>query len=91
MNNKGQTIFFTFMIAVVIIVLAIAFAYPLKQHFDNVRGPNTDTNSGLDCSNSSIADYQKAQCIITDASLPFFVFGLLAIAGLIIAARVAFA
>jgi len=91
MNNSGQAIFFTFMIAVVVIVLAIAFAYPLKQHYENVMGANTDTNAGLDCQNSSISEFQKAQCIITDASMPFFIFALLGIAGLIIAAKVVFA
>ena len=90
MNNKGQVIFFTFMIAIVIIVLALAFALPVKQLMDNTMSGTTDTSQGLDCTNQSISKYQSAQCLITDATTPFFIGAILAIAGLVIAAKVAF-
>jgi len=90
MNTKGQAVFYTFMLAIVIIILAMALAVPVKQHIDVVRGNNTATQQGLDCANSSITDYQKGQCVLTDLTIPYFFFGLLAISGIVVGAKLVF-
>jgi len=83
MNKKSQIIFFAFMMAIVIIVLALGLIYSVKEAKDNAR-------TSLDCTNTSISDYDKATCLITDISLPYFIGGLFALAGLIIGARIIF-
>lgn len=90
MNKKGQLAVYTLMLAVVVFVLAVALSSPVKQFTDNARAPSNETQVGLDCNNSTISDFQKAQCVITDISLPYFVIGMLAIAGMIVGAKVFF-
>ena len=91
MNNQGQIVFYTFMVGVVIIVLALAFAPVLKTHIDDVRGNSTlsytNKTIGLDCSNSAISNFDKATCVVTDLSLFQFIVGLLVLAGAVITAR----
>tara|TARA_Y100000310_G_C20285165_1_gene624511 strand:+ start:225 stop:482 length:258 start_codon:yes stop_codon:yes gene_type:complete len=82
MNNKGQVIFFTLMIAIVFIIIALALSPGLKIHIDEMRG---DTN--LDCGNSSISTFDKGTCFITDLSMPYFIGALIFLAGVIITAR----
>ena len=88
MNKGGQVIFYTLMIFVTIVILAMALVSVVKSQVDDARNPTSDTAVGLDCSNSSISDYQKGQCLLTDLTTPYFFFGLLGIAGLIVGARV---
>lgn len=65
------------MIGVVFIVFALAVAPTIKQFSDNARNASTDESVGLDCSNSSISNYDKANCIATDLFLPYFIAFLL--------------
>jgi hypothetical protein len=90
MNARGQVIFYTLMISTVIIVLALAFAAPVKQAVDAARSNSTADSVGLDCANSSISDYQKATCVTTDLTLPYFILGLIGIAGIAFGAKVIF-
>ena len=83
MNNKGQVIFVTFMIAIVIIVLALAFAFPVKQ-------ATTQARADMDCSNTSISNYDKAGCYASDLTLFYFIGGMIFIAGVVMGARVLF-
>lgn len=90
LNNKGQIqALVGIMIAVTIIVLALAIAPTSKQFTDGARN-STDVlgSRGLDCTNSSISDYDKGACILVDLFTPTFFFILLAIAGLIIGAKI---
>lgn len=87
MNDKGQTVFFALMLGICVIVLALGIIPVLKSFVDDARSPSSDTAVGLDCNNVTISDYVKAQCLITDATTPYFLFGLIAIALLIIGAR----
>ena len=87
MNKSGQTVFYTFMLAVVIVILALAFAPTLKSFTDSARAPSSDTAIGLDCSNATISNFNKANCMVTDLTLPYFIIGLVAIAGIVIGAR----
>lgn len=89
MNRKGQVIFYTLMLAIVIVVIAMALIPVVNNFTNDARNTTTDTRVGLDCSNSSISDYQKSQCMLVDAATPYFFFGLLGIALLVIGARVA--
>lgn len=89
-NKRGQAIFYTFMLGVVVIVLALALASPVKQFVDNARNVSSDTQVGLDCGNSSISMFDKGTCTFVDLGLPYFIFGLIGIAGIIIGARVVF-
>lgn len=86
MNNKGQIpIFFTLMLGITIIVLALAFAPVVKEFVDDAR----DVNS-LGCNNSTISTFDKATCIVADVSTFGFIGGLLMLAGVIIGARLVF-
>lgn len=87
LNNRGQAVFLLFMLGVVVIILALAFAFPLKQFVDDARANSTDTAVGLGCDNASISDFNKAQCAITDISLPYFIIGMIALAGIIVGAK----
>jgi hypothetical protein len=83
MNKGGQVIFYTLMLAVVIVILALAIAPVLKSHNEQVM-----SEDNLNCSSSLISDYQKAQCKLVDWSFPYFFFGLLAIAGIVLGAKI---
>ena len=88
MNGRGQVFFITLMIAAVFIVLALAFAPVVKQFTDSARNSSSDTQVGLDCTNSSISDYDKANCVATDSLMPYFIGFLIFAGGAIIAAKV---
>lgn len=85
MNNKGQVVIFTLMLSIVIIILALAFAPVLKQSVEDARNPDS-----LDCSNTSISNFDKLGCLSTDASLFGFIGIAIFLAGSIIGARVIF-
>lgn len=87
LNNRGQAVFYTFMIALVVIILAIAFAPTLKQFTDSARNSSSDTQVGLDCNNESISNFDKANCVVVDLGLPYFILGLIGIAGVIFGAK----
>ena len=83
MNNKGQVVFFGLMLGITIIVLALSFAYPIKESADIAR--NT---TGLNCTNPLISDYDKATCVVVDLNPFYLIGGLIFIAGTIITARI---
>jgi hypothetical protein len=91
MNKKGQTIFFTLMLAITVIILALALAFPTKQIVDlttNFSGDTPSTIQTLNCNDASISNFDKATCRITDISQFYFIGGLIFLAGGILAARV---
>ena len=87
LKKRGQAMFFTLMLGVVVIILALALAPAVKQTSDTAQAPSTNETVGLDCMNNSISDFNKAQCFFTDLSTPYFFFGFIGIAGAIIGAR----
>lgn len=89
MNNKGQVFFYTFMIGITIIVLALSLAFPVKEAVDTARNDSSGDFIGLNCS-SPASTYDRAACIITDITLPYFIIGLLAIGGAVIGAKILF-
>lgn len=89
MDNKGQVVVFGLMMGVVIIILALALAGPIKQSVDTARNTTTESGEpGLDCTNSSITQEQKAACVAADLTLFYFVIGLIFIAGIVITAKI---
>lgn len=88
MKRRGQVFFLTLMIAIVFIILALAFAPVTKEFTDTARNPTTDTSVGLDCGNSSISNFDKASCVFVDMFNPYFTGFLIFMAGVIIAAKV---
>ena len=81
MNNKGQVFMFAFMLGLIIIILALSLAPSVKEF-------TGDAYNDMDCTNSSISNFDKAACVVTDLSLFQFVLGILFIGGIVIVARI---
>lgn len=87
LNNKGQVVFYALMLGIVVVIIALALVPVVNQFTTEARNVTDDTHVGLDCSNSSISDFQKSQCVLTDAATPYFFFGLIGIALLVMFAK----
>lgn len=86
MNNKGQTtFFFTLMLGITVLILALAFAPVLKQFVEDASG-----SESLDCDNSSISYFDQSACIVADVSIFGFIGGLIFLVGAIVGARIIF-
>jgi hypothetical protein len=83
LNKRGQVIFYTFMLGLTILILALALAPSIKQQTDTARNPDN-----LNCTNPEISNFDKATCYVADLTLFHFVGGLIFIAGVIITARI---
>ena len=68
-------------------LIALAMVPAVRQQVDISMNPSTNETVGLDCANSSISDYARGQCVLTDLATPYFFYGLLGIAGIIIGAK----
>lgn len=81
-NKKCQVAIYSFMLALTIIILALAFAYPIWEASQNARNETIGEGEtlGLNCSNSALSYYDKAACITTDLT-PFYFIGILLFAG----------
>lgn len=82
MNNKGQVIMFGFMLAVVIIVFALGVSHMIRQSSDEAM-----TNMNCTTTNDK---YIQAGCLVSDINPFYFIGILLAIAGMVIGARILF-
>jgi len=87
MNNKGFAFFVLMMIAIVFIVMALAFAPPLREFADTAMNASTDSSVGLNCTSPTLNKYDRANCLFVDYQMPFFVGFLIFAAGAIITAR----
>jgi len=94
MDKQGQVVFYTLMVGIVFVLLAIALAPVLKEFVDNARSDNFTTSplapnnsTGLDCNNDAISKYDKATCVVSDLTLFHFIIGLVVLGGAIITAR----
>ena len=88
MNDRGQVFFVSLMLAVCFLILALAFAPVIKQFTDSARNSTTETQVGLDCGNTSISNFDKANCLFVDSFNPYFVGFLILFAGAIIVAKI---
>ena len=85
MDNKAQVWGFTFMLGIIVLVLALALAGPVKSFTDDARN-----NTMLNCSNSTISNFDKATCYVTDWTIFYFIGGLIAIGMLVLGAKLIF-
>jgi len=90
MNKKGQLIIVTFCIALVVVILALALAPALQSQITDARNVSTNSSVGLNCDNESISNFDKATCVATDITLPYFIGFLLFMAGAIAMGRIIF-
>ncbi len=72
MNNKGQVLVFSFMIALMLIVIVYGLA---PSGFQIVN--QTMHVSNMDCDNSSISTFDKVSCVAVDMGMFYFLIGLL--------------
>ena len=89
MNRKGQTLFYGLMLGIVIFVLALALAPPVRDFTYVTMNESVGDTVGLNCSTTS-DNFVKATCIVADLSLFYFIGILVFIAGAIVTARFVF-
>jgi len=90
-SKKGQVFFYSLMLGIIILVVALALAGPIKDTVDSTRNGTMDEGQpGLDCTNSSISNFDKGACIVSDLTIFHFVGGLIFIAGAVILAKLVF-
>ena len=87
MNKKGSVLVYGLMLGFVVLILALNLAPAVKTFVDDSMNTTTDSRVGLNCSNDSISDYDKATCVAVDASSFYFVGVLIFIGGAIVTAR----
>jgi len=90
MNNKGSVVIYGIMIGLVIMILAMALAPAGKYFISSTMNASVGDTIGLDCGNTSISNFDKAACVVTDFSLFYFFGGLIFIAGILISGRIIF-
>ena len=90
MNKKGQLVILTFMVGLVVAILALALAPGLQSQIDDARNVSTNSSIGLDCNNDSISNFDKSACVASDITLPYFIGFLLFFAGAIVVGRIIF-
>lgn len=79
MNKLGVSFFLSMMLGVCIIIFGLALLPVIKDFNEDARNVTTaDGATGLDCSNSSISDFQSAACLSNDITT--YAFGGLLIA-----------
>ena len=87
MNNKGQTMIVAFMLATVVIILGIAWAWPVNEITTNAMNETYQIGGdGMNCT-GVIDDFTKAGCLAMDINQSFFIGSIIAIAGIIIGAK----
>ena len=91
MNKKGSVMIYGIMIGLTLLILALALAPAVAEQTNTARNATNGDLLGLDCTNSSISSFDKAACVATDLSLPYFIGGLIFIAGAFITAKIIFA
>ena len=95
MNNRGQVLILSLMIAITVIVLTLALAPVVIDHITDVNNETVVTTGGnviygLNCTNAAINNYDRATCLVTDITIFQFIGGLVFIAIGLISARIAF-
>jgi len=89
-NKKASVMIYSVMLGVVVIILALALAPAGKQVIGSAMNVTVGDSIGMDCGNSSISNFDKAACVVTDFSLFYFFGGLIFVAGTIIVGRIVF-
>ncbi len=90
MNKQGQQKLFGLMIAMTIIVLGLALAFPTSDAAERARNESSGDVIGMDCQNSSISNVNRVSCIVVEI-MPFYFIGtLIFIAGGFVSLRIIF-
>lgn len=87
MNRKASISIYGFMLALTILVVALALAPAITTFTGDARNTTQFGNQALDCSNTSISNFNKAACVATDMGGFYFIASLIFIAGGVITAR----
>jgi len=98
MNNNGSVFFYTLMLGILVLVVALALAGPVREFVDSTRNESTSilmsdqtaSQPGLNCTSDTLSNFDRSACIISDLSLFYFIGGLIFVAGAIITARLIF-
>ena len=82
MNKKGQVLFYTLMLATLILVVALALARPTKEVVNETRGQ-------MNCSMpETLSEYDQATCYGYDILLWFFILLGIALAFVVLGAKI---
>jgi len=91
LNKKSQVFFYTLMLGILLIVLALGLSGSVKDIVDSARNETTSEGQlGLNCTSSDISNFDKGACIISDLTIFHFIGGIIFIAGAVMVARVMF-
>ena len=83
MNNKGQTMFLSIAIGILIFIAGMLFLNFLIPEVQRVQAP-----SSFDCDNASgITDGTKLSCLFVDSVIPYYILLVLSFSGGIITDR----
>lgn len=78
LNKKGQIIFYKLMLAIIVIILALSLAAPTKEFTDSARNETTNLGGqGLNCTSSTLSDFDQGACMIVDLTQPYFIGALI--------------
>lgn len=88
MSKHAQLSVVAFMIAIVIILLALAFIPSVNLFSTNAQN-TTSVFGGMNCT-ATTDDFLKAACYTTDITQFWFIGGIVALAGVIIASKIIF-
>ena len=87
MNSKAQTTFYSLMLGLVVIILALSLASSGKTFVDSAMNASTGDFIGLDCENTT-SNFVKGTCVIADFSLFYFFGGIILIGMAVIGANI---
>lgn len=82
MNKKGVAILVYFMLGIMFFLVGLALSAPLQEV---VGGDNVMGADGLNCSNPSISNQDKAVCTSVDVIPPIYIAILFGLGGMLIA------
>jgi beta-lactamase regulating signal transducer with metallopeptidase domain len=89
-NKKGSVQLYAFMLGLVVIILALALAFPTRQGADIAMNNTTSDSVGLSCTNASISNFDKIACFATDLTPMYFIGSLIFIGGVILLSKIVF-
>jgi hypothetical protein len=89
-NKKSQILIYGLMLSVTIIILAMAIAPAISESSETARNVTNGDTIGLDCTNSSISNFDKATCVVTDINTFYFVGSLIMIGGIVLISKIIF-
>jgi len=90
MNKRGQIMFYSFMVGLCVIILALALAPVLMDSANTARNETSGDTYGLECGNESISNFDRVSCYAVDLSPFYFIGSLIFIGGIILLSKIVF-